>query len=1307
MSDNQPSVHLLLEFDQAISWPETRRVTSKALTFFDDHFKLERISITLYDIQNQSFEVFTKDTSVPHLSAGDKPRLSSQVTRKGAKNKAPKYVPNISRIAKPSLVVQALLEAGLQSFFDVPLVIGEDVVGSLNIGSRLLDGISTETREIAKLLSARLSLALFHARLYDDLKQKEAALEISESSYRELIDQAADIILKADLQGHILQANLAATRMLGYSNEELLSMNLSELFEPNILVRKPLRYDLMKAGLTVLLERVFRTKDGRLVPIEMNSKKLSDGTLVSIIRDLSERNTTNERLLDQKNQISALFDATPTPMYAKDPEGRYTMLNDAYLKYFGKTREEMLGKIVTEVWSEKSALQVEKDDQKLLLQNDRQSYSTEFKDASGRTRQVLLRKARYLDARGEPAGFVGTILDYTELKDAENRYKTLFNYSPDPVVVHDGKVLLAANQAAISFFKASNPNEYQKSPVARFIHPDSIRDSRRRIERLLSSDEPNQSMTQKFIIATGEVRDVEVMSAPINYRDQRVIMSSFRDITDDLAIRKALLNSEERYRKVFKYSPSAMVLHDRGILLDANQAALDFAGAKILDDVLGMDLFKLVHPDFQQIAHEGIERLLKTETPGGGVREQKYLTLEGEARWVEVMGVPVKQADKTVVLLSFNDIHESVTAREEAEKSRQQLELITKHLTSHIFLVDLELSLIYVNQTAAKFLHMESADLAGIPLKNIIPEKELAIGSSYLPRLLKGEVCSYQHHYESSERGRVDFRLTLVPVRGEDGEVLAILVQMDDVSEIELTRKELAENKELLELIVDTIPGLFSYADINRKYLYVNEAYANWYGYKKSDVIGKSFDQIIPADTYKEIQPYLSRITTGEQLSYSRIGRGRDGRDHTLDIRYIPHYDANNKPKAFLTSLQDVTERKEEEVFRDALRRLARQLTVSLQPREVGIIASSLLYELFGYDAFALYQINQEEKLAEGVYSQDTFVGEYTPVEVETDKNPLDMENSVATFILPTPILINRQEDEKAPVIAPFGDASRRSLSLVFVPIFWEGRQIGSFSLQSYTAGHFQEDSLEKLKIFANQIGGALIRAQADELIQRQTNELKEREHELQASVKEKEVLLKEVYHRTKNNMQVIVGLLELQGLKTSSAETLSVLDEMTNQITSMSMVHDLLYRSGNLAEIRLDTYIEELVTRLILAYKTSLGDIQLDCQIEAIPVNLQLAIPLGLVINEIVSNALKYAFPDHCDGKIMIKAQKLGEMGLALEIGDNGVGLTDGADGSLTDTMGIRIIQDIIDLQLLGEMKITSCPGLKYFITIPSLKLD
>ena len=1307
MTDTQRFIRLLLDFDQAISWPEIKSVTSKALSFFDAHFKLERISITLIDKTNQRFEVFTRDTSVPPLSTGDKHPLSELHNAPGSHSYDPKYYSHISTIPQPGSIIKALLDAGIQSFFDVPLIIGDEVVGSINIGSRQPDGIPVETQEVVVLLTSRLSLALFHARLHDELKKKEAALANSEKSYRELIDQAADVILKGTFQGEIIQANAAATRLLGYSNAELLKMNLSELFEPDVLVRKPLRYDLVNEGHTVLSERAFRTKEGKYIPVEMNSKKLSDDTLVSIVRDLSERNKTNELLLDQKNQITALFDATPTPMYAKDPDGRYTMINEAYLKFFGKERGDMLGKTVTEIWNTPSARRVEKEDLRLLQDNELQSHATTFKNAAGITRHMLARKALYLDAQGNPAGFVGTLMDYTDLRDAKNRYQTLFNNSPDPIVVHDGKMILTANRAALDFFKADNPDKYVNSPVTSFIHPDSMGDSRERIKALLDSKQPNNIVSQKFIIATGDVRDVEVMSVPIEDRGRIVIMSSFRDVTDEFITRKELLNSEDRYRRVFSYSPTAMVLHDQGVLLDANQAALDFAGANSLDEVLGIDLFSLVHPDFRDTAREGVAHLLKTGSPVAGVREQKFLTLAGETRWVEMSGVTVNQADKTVILLSFNDINERVTAREQLEKSRQQLEVITTHLTSYLLLVDTDLSLLYVNQATAKLLHIKGDEILGAPLKKVVPEEILSVGLKYLPRLVKGEVCSFQHHFMSKSRGKLVFALTLIPVKDEDGEVMAFLVQVDDVTEIVSAREALAENKELLELIVDTIPGLFCYSDMNEKYLYVNEAYANWYGYEKADVIGKLFNQIIPEDIYSEIQPYLSKVFTGEALSYSRTTTGPDGRAHDLDLRYIPHFDTDKKPKAFLTSLHDVTERNEYERFRDSLRRLARQLTVSLKPREVGILAASLLYDLFGYDAFALYRINLEKNEAAGLFSQDTFSGQDTPVEVENGSYIMDVENIENTFILPSPLLINRKKSSKEQPLSPFGDASRLSLSLVFVPIFWEGIQIGLFTLQSYIAEKFQDDDLPKLKIFANQIGGALVRAQADELIQLQTDELKVRELELQASVKEKDVLLQEVYHRTKNNMQVIIGLLEMRGLKAKNDETQILVEEMTNQIYSMSMVHDLLYRSKSLSEIQLDEYLEKLVERLILAYKTSLGNITPDCHPEVITVNILTAIPLGLVINEIISNALKYAFPDNRDGKILIRTRKLAKGGLSIEVGDNGVGLQPGVDLNTTDTSGVRIIRDIVELQLLGSLKISTARGVKYLITIPSLKLD
>ena len=327
---------------------------------------------------------------------------------------------------------------------------------------------------------------------------------------------------------------------------------------------------------------------------------------------------------------------------------------------------------------------------------------------------------------------------------------------------------------------------------------------------------------------------------------------------------------------------------------------------------------------------------------------------------------------------------------------------------------------------------------------------------------------------------------------------------------------------------------------------------------------------------------------------------------------------------------------------------------------------------------------------------------------MDPNTRPIDLDNSNAILVLSEPLLINNRDSKDQTLsLEPFGDFERRSRSLVFVPIFWEGEQIGLFSLQSYTENKFSEEDVAKLKVFANQIGGALVRAKTDAVLQAQTNELREREYQLQSSVREKDVLLKEVYHRTKNNMQVIVGLLEMQVMKTSTSETRMVLKEMTNRIYSMSMVHDLLYRSKSLAEIKLNDYLEKLIDRLILAYKTSLGDVSLDCEVESISISIQAAIPLGLVINEVVSNTLKYAFPENGDGEIRLKAEALDDNGLSIRISDNGRGVQKDFDINKSNTLGMRIIRDIVELQLLGDLEISTENGVEYTITIPDLKLE
>lgn len=211
-------------------------------------------------------------------------------------------------------------------------------------------------------------------------------------------------------------------------------------------------------------------------------------------------------------------------------------------------------------------------------------------------------------------------------------------------------------------------------------------------------------------------------------------------------------------------------------------------------------------------------------------------------------------------------------------------------------------------------------------------------------------------------------------------------------------------------------------------------------------------------------------------------------------------------------------------------------------------------------------------------------------------------------------------------------------------------------------------------------------------------------EEKLKTSLLEKEALLKEVYHRTKNNMQVIVGLFDLQARKLGLQSPETVFREMSDRIYSMSMVHDLLYRSKNLYEIKLDQYLSSLTDRLLALYNSNETEVELDLQIEPVPINIQFAVPLGLVITEVLSNALKYAFKDRAVGLISIVAKQTGENGLHLVLRDNGIGLR--LNTTNQNTLGMHIIQTVVKNQLSGTIEIDDSNGLSYSFSLPDILL-
>ncbi|MCB1776659.1 MAG: CHASE domain-containing protein [Candidatus Competibacteraceae bacterium] len=213
--------------------------------------------------------------------------------------------------------------------------------------------------------------------------------------------------------------------------------------------------------------------------------------------------------------------------------------------------------------------------------------------------------------------------------------------------------------------------------------------------------------------------------------------------------------------------------------------------------------------------------------------------------------------------------------------------------------------------------------------------------------------------------------------------------------------------------------------------------------------------------------------------------------------------------------------------------------------------------------------------------------------------------------------------------------------------------------------------------------------------------ERKQAEEALRTSLEEKNVLLKEVHHRVKNNLQIINSLLSLQTDHSQTPEVLDTLRDMQNRVQSMALLHETLYQSSNFAQISLPNYVENLCIHLWRAMGSTTGRIELERQIDAVGLPLDQAVPCGLIINELVSNALKHAFPAGRGGRVRVTIQAQPDQRLALIVADDGVGLPPRADPRCAETLGLQLVFMLVE-QLRGTLVVTRDTGTAFQIALP-----
>ncbi|MEL7529768.1 MAG: histidine kinase dimerization/phosphoacceptor domain -containing protein [Bacteroidota bacterium] len=219
-------------------------------------------------------------------------------------------------------------------------------------------------------------------------------------------------------------------------------------------------------------------------------------------------------------------------------------------------------------------------------------------------------------------------------------------------------------------------------------------------------------------------------------------------------------------------------------------------------------------------------------------------------------------------------------------------------------------------------------------------------------------------------------------------------------------------------------------------------------------------------------------------------------------------------------------------------------------------------------------------------------------------------------------------------------------------------------------------------------------------LKQRTNQQLNAQNETIQQSLEEREILLKEIHHRVKNNLQVVSSLLGLQSRSIDDPSALEAIAESRNRVRSMALIHQNLYQDENLMEVSLPDYISQLSQSLLESYQMSPQEIRLKQEVADVALDVDLLIPLGLILNELISNALKHGFAERQQGEIKIEVQALADK-LQVKVADNGVGLPEDFERRSQQSLGFKLIRSFVK-KMNGSLQINSQAGTQIAMLIP-----
>ena len=716
------------------------------------------------------------------------------------------------------------------------------------------------------------------------------------------------------------------------------------------------------------------------------------------------------------------------------------------------------------------------------------------------------------------------------------------------------------------------------------------------------------------------------------------LYGSTQNIDKKKQVERELRNTDQKLRDIIEHSTNMFYRHDANHILQyASPQFEKFLGydhGEILNDwtVLTTD-----HP----INQKGFE-LTQKAIDTGEAQPQYELQLKkksGESMWVRVYEAPVLENGKTVAIVgSLTDITESKKYEEQLEK----LSLVASKTTDFILMSDQEDRVIWVNESFEKFTGYSLEECRGMH-----PSKFLRGPDTDQKTTEALDEAAKRH--ESHETVILNYRkngesywtdITMDPIVNDYGEFTGYISIGKDVTDVVAREHKLRESVERYEIVSKATSDTIWDLDLKKDLIRYNDNIYQMFGYTQNDVeeLGDWWRQNIHPDDYCQVMTKIEQALKDKSERFQLEYRFKcaDGKFKYIYDRAFIVNDTNGKPARMIGAMQDVTNQKNERRWLELLESVIGNTTEAIaileaKPMQNTTSGRKILY------------VNDAFTSMTG-YTRDEAIGE-TLFILKGEKSSDKMLGRLAKAM-------NRWEPCQAEFINYKKDGTEFWISVSMAPVFGED---GEYS-------HW---------VFVG----------------RDITERREHEEKLSESLIEKDTLLVEIHHRVKNNLAVVSSMMLLQALEEKSEEVTEKLYDSVARIKAMANIHELLYNSKSFSNINFSENISKLADSVLSTLRTDV-DISLNVDCKPTELNVNQAIPCSLILNEILTNAVKHAFPDRETGSIDIQLNTT-DNHVHLSVSDDGCGIPKAYLKNVKSTVGLHLV-DVLSRQLKADYSFT-----------------